>query len=74
MGPNVQNRHFEELRQKAYSAELRRTVCLYIHVLALLRGVPSLEARTTFLWGKKRKMRLANSSHTDYSNGDFRQT
>ena len=36
MGLNEQNQHFAELRQK---------VCLYIHVLVLQRGLPSLDGK-----------------------------
>ena len=46
MGPNEQNQHFAEMRQK---------VCLYIHALVLLRGLPSLEAKNKLFVGKKGK-------------------
>ena len=36
MGPNEQNQHFAELREK---------VCLYIHNLVLHRGLPSLDGK-----------------------------
>ena len=36
MGPDEQNLHFHELRQK---------VCLYIHNFVLLRGLPRLEGK-----------------------------
>ena len=54
MGPNEQNQHFAELRQK---------VCVYIHAVVLLRGLSSLEGKNELLVGKKR---LAESSQTDY--------
>ena len=46
MGPNEQNQHFAELRQK---------VCLYIHAVVLLRGLPSLEGKNELLVGKRGK-------------------
>ena len=49
MGPYEQNQHFAELRQK---------VCLYIHAVVLLRGLPSLEGKNKLFEGKKRKERL----------------
>ena len=58
MGPNEQNQHFAELRQK---------VCLYTHAVVLLRGLPSLEAKNELFVVKKSKKRLAHSSQTDYS-------
>ena len=57
MGPNEQNQHFAELRQK---------VCLYIHTLVLLRGLPSLEGKNELFVRKTRKKRSAQSSQTDY--------
>ena len=36
MGPNEQNQHFAELRQKN---------CLYIHVVVLLTCLPSLDGK-----------------------------
>ena len=36
MGPNEQNQHFAELRQK---------ICLYIHVVVLLTRLPSLDGK-----------------------------
>ena len=36
MGPYEQNQHFVELRRK---------VCLYIHVVVLQRGLPSLDGK-----------------------------
>ena len=57
MGPNEQNQHFAELRQK---------VCLYIHAVVLLRGLPSLEGKNNLFVGKKREKRLAQPSQTDY--------
>ena len=56
MGPNEQNQHFVELRQK---------VCLHIHAVVLQRGLPSLEGKNELFVGKKRKKRLANSSQTE---------
>ena len=47
MGPN---QHF---------AELRQNVCLYIHAVVLLRGLPSLEGKNELFVGKKRKKLLA---------------
>ena len=44
MGPNEQNQHFAELRQK---------VCLYIHVVVLLRCLQSIES---FVTKKKENM------------------
>ena len=44
MGPNGQNQHFGELRQK---------VCLYIHAVVLIRGMPSLEGKNKLFVGKK---------------------
>ena len=58
MGPNEQNQHF---------AELRQTVCLYIHAVVLLRGVPSLEGKNELFVGKKSKKRLSQPSQTDYA-------
>ena len=58
MGPNGQNQHFGELRQK---------VCLYIHAVVLLMGLPSLEAKNELFVGKMREELLAISSQTDYN-------
>ena len=58
MGPNEQNQHF---------AELRQNVCLYIHVVVLLRCLPSLDDKLERFVTKKWKKRLPNSSQTDYS-------
>ena len=58
VGPNGQNQHFAGLRQK---------VCLYIHAVVLLRGLPSLEGKNELFVGKKRKKLLAKSSQTDYN-------
>ena len=44
MGPNGQNQHFAELRQK---------VCLYIHTVVLLRGLPSLEGKNELFVGRQ---------------------
>ena len=57
MGPNEQNRHFAELRQK---------VCLYIHILVLQRGLPSSDDKFERFVTKKWKNRLPNSSQSDY--------
>ena len=60
MGPyNEQNQHFAELRQK---------VCLYIHVVVLLRCLPSWEGKNELFVRKERKntVTAANSSQTDY--------
>ena len=45
MGPNEKNQHF---------AELRQMVCSYIHVVVLLRGLPSLEGENEIFVGEKR--------------------
>ena len=55
LGPNEQNQHFVELRQKE---------CLYIHALVLLRGLPSLEGKNKLFGGKG--CSKPNSSQTDY--------
>ena len=57
MGPNKQNQNFVELRQK---------LCLYIYVVVLQRGLPSLDVKSERFVTKKRKKRLPNSSQTDY--------
>ena len=57
MGPYGQNYHFAELRQK---------VCLYIHAVVLLRGLPSLKGKNELFVGKKMKKLLAKLSQTDY--------
>ena len=44
MGPNEQNQHFAELRQK---------LCLYIHAVVLLRGLSSWEGKNEIFVGKK---------------------
>ena len=46
MGPNEQNQHFAEFRQK---------VCLYIHAVVQLRGLPSLEGKNELFVGKRGK-------------------
>ena len=58
IGTNEQNQHFVELRQN---------VCLYIHVVVLQRGLPSLDGKLERFVTKKGKKRLPNSSQTDYS-------
>ena len=52
MGPNEQNKHFAELRQK---------VCSYIHAVVQLRGLPRLECKIELFVRKKRKKPLAKS-------------
>ena len=64
MGPNEQNQHFAELRQK---------VCLYLHAVVLLRGLPSLEGKNKRFVGKKSKKWLAQPSQTDYNLHKFIQ-
>ena len=44
IGTNEQNQHFAELRQK---------VCLYIHVVVLQRGLPSLDGKLVRFVTKK---------------------
>ena len=56
-GANEQNQHFAVLRQE---------VCLYIHVLVLQSGLPSLDGKLERFVTKKWKKRLPNSSQTDY--------
>ena len=58
MGPNEQNLHFAELRQK---------ICLYIHVVVLLTCLPSLDGKLERFVTKKWQKWLPNSSQTDYS-------
>ena len=58
MGPNGQNQHFAELRQK---------VSVYIYAVVLLRGLPSFDGINELFVGKKRKKLLTESSQTDYS-------
>ena len=50
MGPNEQNQHFAELRQK---------VCLYIHVVVLQRGLPSLNGKIACFVTKKMEKAVA---------------
>ena len=57
MGPNEQNQHFAKLRQK---------VCLYVHVVVIQRGLPSLDGKLERFVPKKWKKRLPNSSQTDH--------
>ena len=57
MGPNEQNQHFAELRQK---------VCLYTDATVLPRDLASLETKKKLFMRKKRKKRLANLSQPDY--------
>ena len=47
MGPNEQNQHFAELRQKK--------ACLYIQAVALQRGLPGLEGKNERFVGEKRE-------------------
>ena len=58
IGTNEQNQHFVELREK---------VCLYIHVVVLQRGLPSLDGKLERYGTKKWKKQLPNSSQTYYS-------
>ena len=58
MGPNEQNQHLVELRQK---------VCLYIHALVLLRCLPSLDVKNKPFVTKKRKDGQSSLGQTDYS-------
>ena len=58
MGPNEQNQHFAELRQK---------MCLYIQVVVLLTCLPSLDGKLERFVTKKWQKWLPNSSQTDYS-------
>ena len=51
------DQHFAELRQK---------VCLYIHVVVLQRGLPSLDGKLEHFGTKKWEKLLPNSSQTDY--------
>ena len=58
MGPNEQNQHFAELRQK---------ICLHIYIVVLLTSLPSLDGKLKcFVTGKWQKW-LPNSSQTDYN-------
>ena len=57
MGPNEQNQHFAELRQKK---------CLYVHVVVLLTSLPSLDGKRERFVTKKWQKWLPNSSQTDY--------
>ena len=50
MGPNEQNQHIGELRQK---------VCFYIHAVVLLKGMPSLDDINKLFVGKKAEKWLA---------------
>ena len=49
-GPNGQNQHFVGLRQN---------VCLYIHAVVLLRGLPSLECKNELFVGKKEEKAIS---------------
>ena len=57
MAPDEQNQHF---------VELRRRVCLYIHALVFLRGLPCLEGKNNLFVGKRGKSGEANLCQTDY--------
>ena len=57
-GTNEQNQHFAVLRQK---------VSLYIHVVVLQSGLPSLDGKPERFVTKKWKKQLPNLSQTDYS-------
>ena len=66
MGPNGQNQHFAELRQK---------VCSSIHDLVPPRGLPSLDVNFERFVTKKMKNEVAKlESNRLFSIGDFRQT
>ena len=56
-GTNEQNQHYTVLRQK---------VCLYIHVVVLESGLPSLDGKRTFCHKIVEKA-VANLSQTDYN-------
>ena len=58
MGPNEQNQHFAELRQKVY---------LYIHIVVLLTCLPSLDGKLECFVTKKWQKWLSNLRQTDYS-------
>ena len=58
MGPNEQNQHFEELRQKVF---------LYILDLVLLRCLPSLDVIHKLFVTKMRKNGQPSWGQTDYS-------
>ena len=60
MGPNEQNQHFAELRQKFF---------LYIHIVVLLTYLPSLDGKLERFVTKKWQKWLPNSSQTDYRLG-----
>ena len=60
MGPYKQNQHF---------ADLRKNVCLNIHVEVLQRGLPSLDGKLERFVTKNWKKRLPNSFQTDYTSG-----
>ena len=55
MGPNEENHHFSELRQK---------VCLSIHDLVVQRGLTSLDGKLVSFVTKHEKELLPNSSQT----------
>ena len=54
MGPNEQNPHFAELRQR---------LCLYIHAVVLQRGLPSMDGKLKRLTQISGKSGVPNSSH-----------
>ena len=56
MGPNEQNPHFTELRQK---------VGIYIQQIVLLRGLPSLDGKHKLFVSKKRKIGQPSLSQID---------
>ena len=64
MGPNEQNQHFAELRQK---------ICLHIYVVVLLTCLPSLDGKRERFVTKKWQKWLPNSSQTDYSDNILNQ-
>ena len=58
MGPNEQNQHFAELRQK---------VCLYIHAVVLLRFAKFGRQKQAFVGKKEEKAvsQLKSDRHTE---------
>ena len=58
MGPNEQNQHFAELRQK---------ICLHIYVVVLLTCLPSLDGKLKRFITKKVAKVIAKLESDDYS-------
>ena len=52
IGTYGQNQHFARLRQK---------LCLYIHAVVLLRGLPSLEGKNKLFVGKKEEKAVSQT-------------